>query len=380
LIATSCGSPHLVLGLSCSVRALAVRMMRRGWGAALLLLLTTMLQRKGRWPLLAAGATAGLLLASRRAGRLEDLRGQSALVTGGSRGLGLMLGRELIASGVSALAICGRDEAALERARQDLTKSGARVLAIRADVTDQGQVENLVQTVAAEFGRLDILINNAGTIAVGPLDAMTVADFEDALRTNFWGPLHATLAALPVMRRQRGGRIVNIASIGGKISVPHLVPYAASKFALVGLSQGLRAELAREGIVVTTVCPGLMRTGSPRNADFKGHHRAEYAWFSVSDSLPGLSMDARRAARQIVRACRRGDAEIVLSLPAKAAVTLQCLVPSLVNGVLQLANRALPGPGGVGRARVKGRDSESFVSPSILTVLGDSAAHKFNQI
>jgi NADP-dependent 3-hydroxy acid dehydrogenase YdfG len=238
----------LVLGLSCSVRALAVRMMRRGWGAALLLLLTTMQHRTGRWPLLAAGAIAGLLLASRRAGRLEDLRGQSALVTGGSRGLGLMLGRELIASGVSALAICGRDEAALERARQDLTKSGARVLAIRADVTDQGQVENLVETVAAQFGRLDILINNAGTIAVGPLDAMAVADFEDALRTNFWGPLYATLAALPVMRRQRGGRIVNIASIGGKISVPHLVPYAASKFALVGLSQGLRAELAREGI------------------------------------------------------------------------------------------------------------------------------------
>jgi NAD(P)-dependent dehydrogenase (short-subunit alcohol dehydrogenase family) len=355
-------------------------MMRRGWGAALLLLLATMLQRTGRWPLLAAGATAGLLLASRRAGRLADLRGQSALVTGGSRGLGLMLGRELIASGVSALAICGRDEAALERARQDLTKSGARVLAIRADVTDQSKVENLVQTVVAQLGRLDILINNAGTIAVGPLDAMTVADFEDALRTNFWGPLYATLAALPVMRRQRGGRIVNIASIGGKISVPHLVPYAASKFALVGLAQGLRAELAREGIVVTTVCPGLMRTGSPRNADFKGHHRAEYAWFSVSDSLPGLSMDARRAARQIVRACRRGDAEIVLSLPAKAAVTLQCLVPSLVNGVLQLVNRALPGPGGVGRARLKGRDSESSVSPSILTVLGDSAAHKFNQI
>src|SRR6185503_4123757 len=122
-------------------------------------------------------------------------------------------------------------------------------------------------------------------------------------------------AVLPEMRARREGRIVNITSIGGKISVPHLLPYSASKFALVGLSEGLRAELAKDGIVVTTICPGLMRTGSPRNATFKGQHRAEYAWFSIGDSLPVTAMSADRAARQILTACKRGEAEVVLSVP-----------------------------------------------------------------
>jgi NAD(P)-dependent dehydrogenase (short-subunit alcohol dehydrogenase family) len=340
----------------------------------------TMRQVSAPWLVPMAAIAAGFLAGWQGGRRFADLRGCTVLITGGSRGLGLALGHEFTAAGVSALAICARDESGMERARRALSTNGAHVMTLRADVGDQAQVDGVVRAVVSRFGRLDILVNNAGTIAVGPLDAMTAEDFEEAMRANFWGPLYATLAAVPVMRRQGGGRIVNIASIGGKVSVPHLLPYTASKFALVGLSHGLRAELAADDIVVTTVCPGLMRTGSPRNADFKGQHRAEYAWFSLSDSLPGLSMSARRAARQIVRACRRGDAEVVLSLPAKLATTAQLLAPSLVDAVLGLVSRALPGPGGVGRARVKGRESESALSPSILTALGDAAAHKFNQL
>src|SRR5439155_20746967 len=133
---------------------------------------------------------------------------------------------------------------------------------------------------------------------------------------NFWSALYTIEAAVPDMIRRGGGRIVNITSIGGKISVPHLLPYCASKFALVGLSEGLHAELKRLGITVTTVVPGLMRTGSPRNADFKGQHRAEFTWFNISDTLPVISMSAEAAARQIICACKRGDAEVILSLPA----------------------------------------------------------------
>ena len=88
------------------------------------------------------------------------------------------------------------------------------------------------------------------------------------------------------MRRRRCGRIVNIASIGGLIAVPHLAPYSVSKFALVGYSDALRAELAKDGIRVTTVCPGLMRTGSAGHALVKGHHQAEFAWFGALSSLP----------------------------------------------------------------------------------------------
>jgi NAD(P)-dependent dehydrogenase (short-subunit alcohol dehydrogenase family) len=311
--------------------------------------------------------------------RRFDFRGRSVLVTGGSRGLGLELARELIVDG-ARVAICARDAEELERARQDLAARGGRALAIQCDVTDRDAVNGMVAHVVAELGGLDVLVNNAGTIVVGPLEVLTHEDFEDAMRTNFWGPLHTILAVLPEMRRHRSGRIVNIASIGGKLAVPHLAPYSVSKFALVGLSEALRTELTGAGIVVTTVCPGLMRTGSPRNATFKGHHRAEYAWFSISDALPIASMDATRAARQILAACKRGDAEIVLSIPARLASVAHALFPRPIAGLLGLVNRLLPGPGGIGTRGARGADSESAISPSVLTALGDRAAARNNQL
>ena len=138
---------------------------------------------------------------------------------------------------------------------------------------------------------------------------MTLDDYEQAMAVHFWAPLICTELVLPDMRRRGEGRIVNIASIGGQIGTPHMIPYSASKFALNGLSQSLRAELTKDGVYVTTVCPGFMRTGSPRNAKFKGQHRAEYAWFSIVNSMPLISMNADRAARQIISACRYGRAK-----------------------------------------------------------------------
>src|SRR5581483_5724484 len=152
---------------------------------------------------------------------------------------------------------------------------------------------------------VDILVNNASIIQVAPVEALGPREFQHAMAVNFWGVVHPTLAGLPRMRARRRGRIVTITSIGGKVSVPHLLPYGAAKFAAVGFSEGLRAELARDGISVTTIVPGLMRTGSILNAVFKGPHRAEFAAFSVLGSLPLVSMDAERAARQIVAATRR---------------------------------------------------------------------------
>jgi short-subunit dehydrogenase len=182
------------------------------------------------------------------------------------------------------------------------------------------------------------------------------------------------------MRLRRGGRIVNITSIGGKLAVPHVLPYIASKFALVGLSEGLREELAKDGIRVTTIVPGLMRTGSTVNADFKGQHRAEHAWFALGASLPLVSMSARRAARQIVRAIRHGDPEVTLSIPAKLAARLYGLAPGLGQRLLSLAGRLLPDPGGLGTASAKGSDSSSRLAPSVLTRAGDRAAARNNQL
>lgn len=336
---------------------------------------------QGRDGLLLAAASAGALVAARalvRKWREYDLRDKTVLITGGSRGLGLVMAREFAGEGAH-VAICARDAEELSRAQADLVKRGASVFSLTCDITDREQVSRMVEAVTSHFGKIDVLVNNAGVIQVGPVEVMTLEDYEEAMRVHFWGPLFTTLAVLPQMRQRREGRIVNITSIGGKVSVPHLVPYSASKFALVGLSEGLRSELAKDGIVVTTVCPGLMRTGSPRNATFKGRHRAEYAWFSISDALPVTSMQAERAARQIISACKRGDAEIVLSIQAQLAVTFHGLFPGLTQDMLGFVNRLLPEPGGIGRARAKGKESASPVSPSWLTALNEQAAVRNNE-
>lgn len=308
-----------------------------------------------------------------------SLWGRAVLITGGSRGLGLALAREVSAQG-ARVAICGRDPDSLERARESLDRLGAGVLAVPCDVTDQESVRALVEEVHRQFGTIDVLINNAGVIEVGPVETMSVADYEEAMATNFWGMLYPTLAVIPEMRERQSGRIVNITSIGGKLGIPHLLPYTASKFAAVGFSQGLRAELASEGIKVVTVCPGLMRTGSPRNAIFRGQHRSEYAWFSISDSLPGLSISAENAARRIVAACRRGDAEVLFPITTRIAAIAGSVAPGVTANVLGLVNRMLPDAGGRPSGRRRGAESQSWLSPSWLTRLGDRAARKYNQI
>ncbi len=332
--------------------------------------------------LMLAAAGAGALAIARalyRRSKEYDLKGKCVLVTGGSRGLGLVLAREFADEG-ARVAICARDHRELERAQRDLAARGAEVFAFPCDVTDRAQVAELVEVVTRRFGPVDVLVNNAGVIQVGPLEVMTLEDFEQAMAVHFWGPLYTTLACLPQMRARRDGRIVNVSSIGGRVAVPHLVPYSASKFALAGLSDGLRAELAKDNVVVTTVFPGLMRTGSPRNATFKGRHRDEYAWFSISDALPVTSIRAERAARQIVEACRRGQAELVITTQAALAVKFRALFPEATADMLALANRLLPGPGGIGRRRAKGRESESSLAPSLLTTLSDRAALRNNEV
>ena len=311
--------------------------------------------------------------------REYDLRDKTVLITGGSRGLGLVMAREFARHG-ARLALCARDEEELEHARLDLEKFGVEVMVIRCDVRNRQEVKDMIAAVNTRFGNIDVLVNNAGVIQVGPLEVMTEEDFEQAMQAHFWAPLNTIMAVLPSMRQRKAGRIVNITSIGGKVAVPHLVPYSASKFALVGLSKGLRTELMKDGITVTTVCPGLMRTGSPRNADFKGQHRFEYAWFSISDALPLLTVSAENAARQVVRACKRGQAELVISIPAKIAVLFDALFPEAMSQILSVVNQVLPQPGGIGTQTAKGKESTSAWSPSWLTTLNEEAAVRNNEV
>ena len=311
-----------------------------------------------------------------------DLSGQVALVTGGSRGLGLLVARELAAQGCR-VAICARDEAELDRARADLEGRGAEVMTVVCDVADRARVETMVSAITARFGPVDVLVNNAGIIQIGPVHNMTVDDFEEAMNVMFWGTVFPTLAVLPQMRGRRSGRIVNVTSVGGKISVPHLLPYSCAKFAATAFSEGLSAELSRDGIVVTTIAPGLMRTGSFLQAFAKGNQEAEFTWFALSDNLPFISMDAERAARQIVQAARRGDRERVLTIPADLGARFHGLFPGVTTALLSMVNQVLPGPTDDPSKRARGLEVQDRMDSDLLrkaTAMGQTAARRFNEL
>lgn len=323
----------------------------------------------------AAAAAAGYAL-WRRPRRILRLQGKVVLITGGSRGLGLAMGREFASRG-ARLAICARDTAELERARKDLSRL-TEVIAIRCDVTDRDQVREMVKETVARMGALDVLVNNAGVITVGPVETMALEDFEQAMDVMFWGVVHSTLAALPELQRHQRAAVVNITSVGGKVSVPHLLPYSCAKFAAVAFSEGLRAELSGSGVNVLTIAPGLMRTGSYLNARFKGAEEGEAEWFSVGASLPGLSMSAARAARQIADALESGRGERILTTQANLAARIHGAFPELSSGVLGIVSQLLPH----GRRAVEtGAESGKLREPLMraLLTLGRRAAKEYLQ-
>jgi NAD(P)-dependent dehydrogenase (short-subunit alcohol dehydrogenase family) len=307
-----------------------------------------------------------------------SLRDKVVLITGGSRGLGLVLARQICAAG-GKVALIARDAEELGRARADLARRGGAVLTVQCDLLDTGQIHSAVQQVIERFGKIDILINNAGIIEVGPLKHMTREDFERAIRLHFWAPFELISQIVPEMRTWGGGRIVNISSIGGKVAVPHLAPYSASKFALTGFSDAIRAELARDKIRVTTVAPGMMRTGSHVNAKFKGEHDAEFGWFAASAGAPLISMNADRAARKILAACRRGQPSLTLTFAARTAILGNALFPNLTGYWMQIVNRFLPKAGDHEANESRPGSQLRRLSPDWLTYLADEATKRNNE-
>jgi NAD(P)-dependent dehydrogenase (short-subunit alcohol dehydrogenase family) len=278
-----------------------------------------------------------------RRARRFSLRGRTVLISGGARGLGFLLAQEFGRLGATVV-IFSRSIDELARAREALQRKGIRAFDVTCDVRDPDQVSALVSQVIRHTGRLDVVVNNAGVIQATPFEHSRVEDYDQSLKVHFWGPLYLIAEALPHLRRTRG-RILNISSIGGRVGVPHLAPYCAGKFALTGLSEALRAELAKDGILVTTCTPGLMRTGSHLRVQVRGQHEAEARWFGAAVATPLTSKHARRAARQMVAALRDGRAHVTPGIQARAAEVLNVVAPNTTAALASAAVRTvLPGP------------------------------------
>jgi short-subunit dehydrogenase len=328
---------------------------------------------------LAGLALGAAYVIGRRLGRSE-LRNKVALVTGGSRGLGLVLARELGHRGMRVV-VCARDEEELERARTSLVADGIDATALPCDVTDEEGIAGLVADVEENLGPVDLLVNNAGIIQVGPAETMRLEDYRRAMEVIFWGSLNAAEAVLPRMRARGRGTIVNITSIGAAVGVPHLAPYDAAKFALRGWSEAMGAEAAKYGIAVVTIVPGLMRTGSFGHALVKGQRYAEASLFSLFSSLPLVTVSAEHAARRIVRAVEHRERFVVVGAPAKLLRLAHALFPGGVVRALGVVNRFLPPPeeGSRDAMPLPGELFRRGLARSILTALGDRAARRYNE-
>jgi NAD(P)-dependent dehydrogenase (short-subunit alcohol dehydrogenase family) len=328
----------------------------------------------------------GTLFAARALLKRElraDLTGQVALVTGGSRGLGLAMARELVDDGCR-VAICARDRAGLDRARADLETRGGEVIAIECDVGDRADVARMIAEVRERFGPIDVLIANAGVIQVGQVEATEMEDFETAMDVMYWGVLYPVWAVLPEMRERGSGRIGIVSSIGGKVSVPRLLPYNSAKFAARGLAEGLRAELAGTGVSVTSIVPGLMRTGSHLNATFSGDaegQEALYRLWAPLASMPLLTGNAEMAARAYVDAVRRGDGEVTYPPIFALLGRIHGIAPATTMWAMGIASQLIA-KSGDGTETVRGGKIDPKVDDGWwrwLTTYGDRAADDLHQ-
>ena len=310
--------------------------------------------------------------------RAVSFRNRVVVISGGSRGLGLLVARRLVSEG-ARVALLARTEDDLDAALDDLAWRDGEAAAFVCDVGDRDQVEAAVACVVAELGTPSVLLHNAGVIGVGPETHMTEDDYRRSLDVHFWGGYHLTEAVRPHL--VDGARVGFVSSIAGRVAAPHLAPYSVGKHALVGYADAVRAEFAEAGVRVTTITPGLLRTGSHPNAHVKGDHRAEYAWFAAADANPLLSMDGDRAADKTVDALRHGDPALTLTLPAKLGAALDGVAPGLAGGAAKLAARLLPDAVGAGGdERRTGWESFSDAAPSALTRLADGEVDDNNEL
>ncbi len=262
---------------------------------------------------------------------MKDLASRIALITGGSSGIGLATAEALAQQGMN-LVLVARNPEPLDRAAEQLRSCGVRVLAIAADVTDLAQLQAVVERVITEFGRIDVLVNCAGTESIRAFHQIDHADIDRTIQLNLTATLQLTRMVVPHMLLAGCGHVVTIASIAGKFGPAYAAAYAASKAGQIAFTQSLRAEYLASGISASVICPG-----STRDAGLYERMRTETG-FRFPFHLGWTTSTSVACA--VVRAIRRDLPEVVLNtLPLRSLFALSQLFPRFGTWLFRLGSR-----------------------------------------
>ena len=250
-----------------------------------------------------------------------NLQEQIILITGASNGIGRCLALDLAARGAIIVG-CGRSLERLQATAAEMQRTSPLSTAIQCDVAELDQVRAMVTGVLAKFGKIDILINNAGIGMRKPFADTPIEMIEELMRTNYFGVVYCTHEALPSMIARGSGHIVNISSVAGKIGTPNIAGYCASKFALNGLSESLYYELAPHGVSVSVICPGPVRT------DFNE---------SFADTPPkspeALVVSAEFVSAAVIKAIENRRFEVVLPRGLALICWVKRMAPNLFRAL-----------------------------------------------
>ena len=255
-----------------------------------------------------------------------DFQDQSVIITGASSGIGRALALRLADQG-AWVTLAARDSSRLEQVAEQCREHGGRALVVPTDVSDEAQCQNLVQRAVAEFGRLDMLINNAGYTATGLLEELPdLKLFQHVMQVNFYGQVYCTYYALSHLKETKG-RLVSVSSLGGKMAIPYNTPYCSSKYGLHGFYDALRIELAPKQVSVTVICPWWVATEfHERSVDQHGMPRGEKAQGIYNDK----TMTADQCARVVLNSAWKRKREVLMG-PGPLGVWLKLISPDLVD-------------------------------------------------
>ena len=257
-----------------------------------------------------------------------NFKNKVVVITGASSGIGEAAAEQFAKRGANLVLVARRKEK-LEQVEQKLSKYSIKTLIQVCDVSDKQQVKQMSEKVIETFSKIDILVNNAGFVIYGKVEELSIEDIESQMKTNYFGTINCTKHFLPYFLKQNSGHMINVASVGGSFGVPGIASYCATKFAMLGFSEGLHHELHGTNVGVTVVSPIMVRTSLFDHPSFK----------NFTKHATGISLSADTVANAIIKASDSSKLEIVVPSYVRIGIWFKQTFPFLINPIIGSAFR-----------------------------------------